>query len=53
MQIMDYSLLIGQILVLSDQTMVQNVPWSMLKEFAMAKDYQTKDDWYDMLTEEE
>jgi len=50
---MDYSLLIGQILVLSDQTMVQNVPWSMLKEFAMADNYQTKDNWFDTLTEDE
>ena len=35
--IMDYSLLIGQILVLSDYTRIQNVPWSKLKGFAMDK----------------
>ena len=50
--IMDYSLLVGQILVLSDQTTIQNVPWSILKEFAMAQDWE-QTEWYGMLSEEE
>ena len=38
--IMDYSLLIGQVLVLSDYTKIQNVPWNKLKNFAMRKDFE-------------
>ena len=32
---MDYSVLIGEILVLSDNTKIQNVPWSVLKKHVM------------------
>ena len=32
---MDYSLLIGEVLALSDNTKIQNVPWSVLKKHVM------------------
>ena len=33
--VMDYSLLIGEVLALSDNTKIQNVPWSVLKKHVM------------------
>ena len=40
--VMDYSLLIGEILMLSDSTKIQNVPWSVLKKHVMEPNQNVK-----------